>query len=252
MADTQKRVETDFEAFTKEQIKHYSEFKNNIKVESDEVSIRMENLEKELAELKQRAYDNVSGKLDDFEKDFFADLSKRGEDLTVSLGEWKNSFDSKLENITQTYQDKQKAIEVEYLKQLSDKIAKLQESLDDKFTRLDSSFGERENLLDGKVTQLESEISNFSDDYLNRLALAKEEASSKLQEEFDKYINSINEQVKTFEQEITQHLSSISSEVDNSRNQSATILEGIRDDFDLWKERIHSQFEDAKVTNLSL
>jgi hypothetical protein len=76
-----------------------------MKIESDEVSIRMGNLEKELDELKKRAYDNVSGKLDDFEKDFFADLSKRGEDLTVSLGEWKLTFDNKLEDISKTYQE---------------------------------------------------------------------------------------------------------------------------------------------------
>ena len=98
-----------------------------------------------------------------------------------------------------------------------------------------------------KVEKIQTEITNFSEDYLNQLSVAKEDASAKLQDEFDKYINSINEQVKNFEQEITQHLGSISSEVDNSRDQSAFILQGIRDDFNSWKERINNQFEDAKV-----
>ena len=45
----------------------------------------IDGLDRELNELKTRAYDNVSEKLKVFEDDFFKDLSERGENLNTSL-----------------------------------------------------------------------------------------------------------------------------------------------------------------------
>ena len=66
---------------------------------------------------------------------------------------------------------------------MKEKISALQESLEDKFSRLDSSFATRENLLAKKGEEIEIQIGKFSQDYDNQLAIAKEESSNYLKEE---------------------------------------------------------------------
>ena len=68
MTDVEKRVVGDFGLFTKEQSKNYADFQNDMRIKSDELTIKMQSLEGELNELKERAYDNVSDKLNVFEQ----------------------------------------------------------------------------------------------------------------------------------------------------------------------------------------
>lgn len=247
MNEVEKRVLGDFTIFSKEQQKQYANFKNDIKVHSDEVSIKVQSLEGELNELKKRAYDNVSDKLNGFEEDFFKDLSKRGDELSESLEKWQLSYNQKVQEISQKYEEKQISIETNYAEELKEKMALLQDKYNQQFSRMELAFSEKEKGLSDKGDDLEKELAKFAQTYQVALDTAKVQASDYLKNEFDNYISGMNDQVNKFESEITQQLTSISSDVGNSRNQAATVLESIRKDFDLWKERLNSQFDEAKT-----
>ena len=82
----------------------------------------IDGLDRELNELKTRAYDSVSEKLKVFEDDFFKDLSERGENLNTSLEEWKAGFDARLTDVSQRFKDERRSLELQHNEDLKEKL----------------------------------------------------------------------------------------------------------------------------------
>jgi len=59
----------------------------------------MAEIEKELTALKSSFYENISGELKSFENEFFADFTKRNNDMDLRIVEWQNSLEKRLSAI---------------------------------------------------------------------------------------------------------------------------------------------------------
>ena len=135
-------IEKQFSNFDMKMTQVRVEEKNNYDNEAGKIRVDMENLEKELEELKARAYDNVSEKLQVFEDDFFKTLKDRDAEIKSRLEEWQYNADTRLEDLNVRSNREREEIEQRYL-------AELDKSLNDFQNRILKQFSDFQEQTDG-------------------------------------------------------------------------------------------------------
>jgi flagellin-like hook-associated protein FlgL len=96
MRETVDRVNADFTRFEQEAARARENSAAEFSAQAAALRTEMDGVEQELNALKNKAYDNVSEKLKVFEDDFFAGLSKRGENIERRLEDWQKAMESRL------------------------------------------------------------------------------------------------------------------------------------------------------------
>ena len=85
MENAEQRILNEFDVFKNDRGSAQKDFESEINSSYEGMKEIIDGLDRELNELKTRAYDSVSEKLKVFEDDFFKNLSKHGENLNTSL-----------------------------------------------------------------------------------------------------------------------------------------------------------------------
>jgi len=93
------KIETDFDEWTKQLAERREAERQRVEEELAVIHASVEEVEHGLTDLKSRAYENVSEKLQVFEDDFFADLKVRTDGLNERLEEWQSSIGSRMDEI---------------------------------------------------------------------------------------------------------------------------------------------------------
>jgi chromosome segregation ATPase len=98
----------------------------------------MAELEKGLEELRLASYDNISEKLKTFEKEFFADLNKRNNDIDLRITEWQGGLDGRLSAIAENSETALRESERSHADEMKKNLAALDAHLVSELERLKS------------------------------------------------------------------------------------------------------------------
>ncbi|RKX80448.1 MAG: hypothetical protein DRP60_03180 [Spirochaetes bacterium] len=206
----------------------------------------MTDLERGLDELKSRAYDNVSEKLQVFEDEFFADLKNRDEQMNSAQEEWRKNAEIELSEIGLKASREREETERRYSMEIKQKLTDLQTKVFSQFeTFQDQVDGFRESL-NGRILGAEDDLSGFREDLSRKIVSAKESSFSEFEKSFENFDRDIGEKFSKANKTIAQKLSEFSSDIETRHKEIVGSFESIREETTDWKERMGIQIQEVQ------
>ena len=130
--------------------------------ETDNLKKQMEEVEQEFNVLKQRAYDNVSEKLQLLEDDFFTDLAKRSDNIDSRFSEWHSKMEQGLRLLEEEAQAKRRDLENSFKEEINAHIGEQGERILSELERLKLKTDSFEEKIQNTMDMAESRISELS------------------------------------------------------------------------------------------
>jgi len=209
------RLKEDFGAFAKV----LEDKRRTEKQRTDEVitNLRgdMDELEKGLAELKTKAYQDVSEKLKGFEDEFLADLSRRSKGMEESLQSWQNDVTAKVEEIEETHESRQRVIEKQYQEELKSRVDKLEQDTVSELSNVQEGLSE-------KLGRLEDELATGKQGLLDQLDLTEQEVSrwkERLEQEMSESKSVLGDRFSGFTEQYQSDLEKVRGEFADQRDE---------------------------------
>ncbi len=245
MTETETRVRQDFALFEVESEKDRNGAAAAFAQSVRGLTAEMEGVEKELAALKTRAYENVSEKLKLFEDDFFADLSRRSEEIDSRLQDWKVQVDAELARIAAEAGEKRDAVETGYTEDLRVRLAEQNERTVGDLARLKEQAGAFEEGIRDQMTQADQSLAAFKEQLGRDLLEARSAAAAATKTEIGRHALSMAELLKKDQRELETALKGLSDQVEERASAISERLENSRRDIDTWQAKFAQQLHEA-------
>lgn len=247
MDGAEKRILGEFDLFKTDRSEAQNQFEKTVNSSYAEMKGVIDNLDTELNELKNRAYDNVSEKLKIFEDDFFRDLNERGENLNTSLEEWKQGFDVRLNDVSRHFEAERRNLETRYGEDIKEKFGTLQEKYREHIENFESILRQNDADFRERMTALDASLRDFADSHQERMEEARKAAETLLTAELERQKENATEQAERCEREIGEKLAQISQSVSFTQEETKGSLEGILGELASWRERLNEQLEEKSA-----
>ena len=248
MADTESRVRDDFSLFEKEAEVSRAAAAANFDASAKALKADMGGVEKELAALKSRAYENVSEKLKLFEDEFFADLTKRSDEIDRRLAEWKGGLDDSLEALARESADGRSRVESAYAEELRGKLSEQSERAAADLERLKAQTGAFEEGIRDQMSQADQSLVSFKEQLARDLEEARTAAAAATKAEIAKHALETAETLKKDQREIEGSLKALADSVESRRSDISERLDSSRREMEAWQAKVAQQLREADAT----
>lgn len=244
MDAAQKRVISDFDKFGENQAKKQKEFLDSLNRNSQEIQTQLNEVEQNLEELKEKAYGNVSAKLQDFVEEFNNDLARRENSINEELSAWKNNFDSKINQFTNDYEESRREIELNYSEELNRKISEYaSRSLASK-DQIEQQMEETKSTVREELDNINQNLKSFIEQYKVELQNTTATADTLLKRETDEFNIRVKDSLLKCEQDLGQQISDFKQAMIDKQESSTSVIDSSISEFNTWKRRISDQFEE--------
>ena len=221
----------------------FAEFTGN----AEKIRERMKVIDSGIEELKAKAYSNVSEKLKMFEDDFFADLAKRSDAISLSFNQWKEDVSANMALLASENESARKDIEMQYKQELRTRIAQAAEEYKHQFSRLDEKVGEIVSNLDTRLNAADDRIQNYADKLNEDVNKISEKAVKHFEGELTAFRTQLQEAVRVQNVELENGAKMLQDGLVSLRKESEAGLETVKKDFEAWKNRADQQFTEART-----
>ena len=179
------------------------------KAEADKFSVaaaalkgEITGVENDLAALKKSAYDNVSEKLQIFEDDFFADLSKKSGDVDKRLSDWQDEIDGRLSEMGGEAEISRRELERGFTEELRKKLSAQDERLISGLEHLKAETGAFEEGIREQMTAADESVASYKEQLDRSLEEARKEAEIHIKSEISRHSITAAETVKKYQREL--------------------------------------------------
>jgi DNA repair exonuclease SbcCD ATPase subunit len=162
MEEAKTRVRGDFAAFEEEQARDRERLSAAFGESLETFKGEMAALESELTELKNQAYGRVSEKLQVFEADFFAGISRRSTELDGRLAEWQSAMEQKLAALGENAEAARHDLELSFRDELNLRINEQSKRILSDLERLRIDAAALEEKIQNGLNETESRVSRRS------------------------------------------------------------------------------------------
>ncbi|PIE04111.1 MAG: hypothetical protein CSA76_05955 [Spirochaetales bacterium] len=242
---TLRDVEVEFRRFDEEMTERRDIERTQVEDAAAALRQEMDELEQGLDELKSRAYENVSEKLQVFEDDFFADLKTRDKQMHSSLEEWRDRMDADIEEWGRKAAREREETELRYTAEIREKLTELQNRTFAQFESFqDQVDGFRESI-SGRISSSEEEVNRFRGEISRRIADDKEELMNEFDKTYDSFQTELGEKFARANKTISQKLTAFSGDIDNRHKALIGDIEAASGEIGDLKERLQLQIDEA-------
>jgi hypothetical protein len=248
MQETEERVKADFSLFEKNSEKDRNTAASEFAVAADSLKTEMENMEKELAALKEQAYTNVSERLKGFEDDFSSNLSKRGDDIDRRLTEWRQLLDNQLTTIAEDAEFKRKNIESTYTEQLESSVTGHREKFTAEFEKLKADAGSFEEGIREQMKMADESLLSFKEQIKLDMEDARNTADASVRAEMGRHNLALADTLKQNQRDMEAKIKKMQDDLEAKNNEIASLFETSRREFDEWKVGLNSQLRELDTT----
>lgn len=246
MDNVTKRVHSEFEDFAEQQRKQRELDRQKAFEDIQEIRSSMDELEKSLNELKTRAYDNVSEKLQVFEDDFFSDLKVRSENMEEKFSEWKEEINQRLTDLGIEYENKRSKTEQYYSNELKEKLSALQNQTYEQFDKFEGQVQSFQENIEQRMDLSENSIANFEQAMKKEIDEAKENSKIYFEKELATYSGTVNEQLKKFERDMDGEIKELGDNLAEGRKDLMSLIESAKSDVTVWQAKVLQQMQEAE------
>lgn len=238
----------------KEEFNHYvsilkldqQTFAKNFDAETEKLRTKLTAIDSNVEVLRTKAFDTVSTKLGEFEKDFFGNLAKRSEEIDASFETLKENVKDKLQTLLEERETERKEIEAEYNKELQERVNELSEESKTQFQKLESQILEVEGNLSKRVTASDDSIMKYSQTLKDDINVALEKARQYLEKELTDYKGDLQGSLNSHYFDLEEAAKGLRERIDETKLNANIEFETIKKDFDLWKNNVEQRFDSSK------
>lgn len=245
MQEVQSKVLSDFDTFTEEQKRRSSEFEKGLKANADALDSQIKDIESVIDDLKATATGNMSLKLKEFEDNFNKELNSKNNEVDNTLADWKQSIESKLTGLSNTYEDSRRKLENDYLEELKKNIISLQVKSDDQFGTLSENISSEKNRLDEMISNVKDRISGFKDEITGKIVNIAQSAQSDLKNEAEKNTTVIKAQLEKIEAQLMSDLKTFEEGIQQRAETGSSTIDAALSEFNSWKKQLRTQLDES-------
>ena len=222
------KIETDFDEWTR-QLGERREAER-LRVEDELASIHesVEEVERGLNDLKSKAYENVSAKLQVFEDDFFADLKSRSDGLNERLEEWQAGLAGRLDGLSEEAEKGRLEVQDRLNAELRERVEAAREAAVELIHQV---FATHSDEVDERISRYEGEVDREFGGISEQIEARKTDVQAAL--------DAARSDIETWQEEIMAHVKDAESKI-------AADVEEIRTEFDRQKEELVANSEEER------
>jgi hypothetical protein len=247
LVETKAQVKDDFSAFEQASARERSAALVDFTSMSNSLKVEMENIEKELAALKETAYNNVSEKLHLFENDFSLNLSKRSDEIDKRLDEWRRYLDSQLIMLAEDAESKWKTIETSYTEKLTAKLAENNNSWLMELEKLKSETGDFEESIRVQMKIADDSLVSLKEQFIQDMEDARSSAESALRAEIGRHDLAISDTLKQSQRDMSAKLKRLQDDIETRSGELVSLFETSRHNAEEWKAVFNNQLHDLEI-----
>jgi DNA repair exonuclease SbcCD ATPase subunit len=245
MQDTETRVRQDFARFEQEASRDREAVSEAFTNSATALRADLGRVEQELASLKKKAYDNVSEKLQIFDEDFTADLSKRSEDIDRRLAQWRTDLDVNLAALADAAAEERRKVELSLSEELRRRLAEQDTRLIAELEHLKAETAAFEEGIRGQMAQGDESLRSFKEQLERDMAEARTMADISVKAELGRHALSVADTLKQAQRDLSASLREITDQVEERNGELTGLADASRRELEDWQARIASQIRDA-------
>ncbi|MBN1649484.1 MAG: hypothetical protein JW874_15705 [Spirochaetales bacterium] len=203
-------------------------------------------LEQEIMSLKEKAYENVSEKLQVFEDDFFNDLKQRNERIDQEFSRLQETLTVKLEDISTGEADKRIQIEKEYSETLRSGLSDVQNRTFALYEKFEDQVSGFQNRINERMNITENSLKGLEDDLKQDIIETRNNANSYFQKEFAEQSVAMNELIKKTEREIETEITRLGGVLAGGKKDFSAGIENIQSDITVWQTKVLQEMKEAR------
>lgn len=235
-AETEKLI-AEFKTFEEEMALQRNQEVQKNSGHREQLDLEMARLEKDLSDLKSRAYDNVSEKLKIFEDEFFTGLRDRDQAMDKKLNDWQDGINLRVNDMEREGIAAREEQEKLFHQDLSTKLEEMRARIFQQYEKFDLQIGDFENRIGTRITATDGRIDGVVEDIAGQIDGVKEESRLNLEKVFGEYQTNISEQLTRSERDLSTNLTSLRLKVEEERKDLLGMIESSRSDVTVWQTK---------------
>ncbi len=240
------RVQEDFRVFDKGMQERRETEQKALEERFVHLRTAMAGLEKDLDDLKERAYDNVSEKLQGFEEEFFQDLQKRNLQMQQSFNDWQANVEGRLREMGAKTELERQEAEKTFGEVLRTRLAELQLSAQAQFDRTESQIEEGRKRLESQV-QAQGELVEQTKLKLREEVAELERVSrSRFEQEFARHEIDVRESLTRLDREMENRTKALTDTLDLSKNEWQATLDATQSELSIWQSKLEQKVKELE------
>jgi chromosome segregation ATPase len=247
MDQVAERLHGEYLRFEKKLAEERNAESTRVAKEAEKIRELMAALEKELNELKARAYDNVSQKLKMFEDEFFVDLKERSDSMDTSMEEWKKGVDQRMAELEEQNSIERSNIEKRYTDELRNRITELQSKIYGQYDKFESQIAGYQERLQERMNLTDNSLKGFEEELKREVSDIRDQSRVFFEKEFTEHGAAVNAQLKKAERELEGELKALGEALGEGTKELSALLEASRSDVTVWQAQVQQQFRQAEA-----
>jgi len=241
------RIQRDFAAFDEAMNLRRQEEQALLEKKIEASQTSMVRLDKDLEELKARAYDNVSEKLQGFEEEFFEDLQKRNASMTQSLEDWQKGLQTQLEDLKRDAERDRTEMERLVSEGLKVRVQELQNSSFQQLDRLERQIHEAQEASGASVRSYRDEVDQTRNRLIEELAALEKSLETRFEQDRARAELAAGESLTKLERDLETRIRSLSDDLDQFKTEYQGGIDTAQSDFGLWQTKFHQRFKELEA-----
>lgn len=241
------RIQRDFAAFDEAMNLRRQEEQALLerKIEASQAS--MVRLDKDLEELKSRAYDNVSEKLAGFEEEFFEDLQKRNASMAQSLEDWQKGLRTELDTLRQDSERDRAEVERQMSENLRTRVQDLQNTSFQQLERLEKQILETQEAAGATVKSYREEVEQTRIRLAEELAGLEKALEARFEQDRARAELTVGESVTKLERDLEARIRSLGEELELFKSEYRAGIDNTQSDFGVWQTKFGQRFKELEA-----
>jgi chromosome segregation ATPase len=241
------RIKNDFAAFDEAMVNRRQEEQTLLEQKIETSQAAMVKLDKDLEDLKVRAYDNVSEKLQGFEEEFFEDLQKRNAAMTQSIEDWQKAQKTQLEELKATSERDRSEAERVMAEAVKTRVQELQTSAFQQMDKLERQVHEAQEATAASVQTYREEVEQTRARIVEELADLEKTLNARFEKDRARAELAAGESLTKLERDVEGRVRTLSDHLDQFKTDFQSGLDGAQTDFGLWQTKFDQRFKELEA-----
>jgi len=221
-------------------------FAKNFDSETEKLSLRLNDIDSNVELLKNKASENVAGRLDSFEREFFASLAKKTDEINNTFDSVEADVKERLQLMASEKETERREAEDLYKMKLKERIAQLEEDYEGQFSLLDQKIQDIEKGLSKRVASADDSVIKHTMELKEEINVSLEKARQYLDKELAEYKVGLKDSLSNHYFELEEAAKTLKDKIDVAKGEADVEFEGIKKDFDNWKGGIEQRLDSSK------
>ena len=247
MERVSERIQQDFAAFDEAMAHRRHEEQTTLEAKIEATKAEMVRLDKDLEDLKARAYDNVSERLQGFEEEFFEDLQKRSAAMTQSVEDWQKSQKEQLEDLKSTAERDRSEAERVMAEAIKVRVQELQTSAFQQMDKLERQVHEAQEATSASVQTYRDEVEQTRARIVEELSDLEKTLNARFDQDRARAELLASESLTKLERDVEGRLRTFTDDLEQFKSEFQTGLGGAQTDFGMWQTKFDQRFKELEA-----